>query len=332
MVGLAKSIGKHSLKTGYVYRAISVTFTNISNGNGTFAFDKTLTGATAADMLLGYPTSGSLVIPAKLAITTDYQATYLQDDYRVTSKLTVNLGFRYEFEPGVHERSNHYGVGFDRTKTYNVFGSGPTAMGGVEFAAQNGYPTTTGRMGSHYSPRAGFAYSLAPTTVVRGGYGVFYGPIVYATTPALAPGYVVTNSIPNQTGVPTITLSNPFPNIQTQAVGNSNGLSQNIGTTLTVIDQTRRAPFFQSYSFDVEHQFPWGIAAKVGYVGGHTRNGYNSANINQLPASQLALGSTLSNKVANKYAGYGAFNTGQVSDYQIAAAVPSVPGDHRFGH
>ena len=241
VVGLAKSIGKHSLKTGYVYRAISVTFTNISNGNGTFAFDKTLTGgtitsgpdtgktsagATAADMLLGYPTSGSLVIPAKLAITTDYQATYLQDDYRVTSKLTLNLGFRYEFEPGVHERSNHYAVGFDRTATYNVFGSGPAATGGVEFAGQNGHPTTTGHMGSHYSPRAGFAYSLAPTTVVRGGYGVFYAPIVYSTSPAYAPGYVVTNSIPSQTGVPSITLSNPFPNIQTQPAGNSNGLSQ----------------------------------------------------------------------------------------------------------
>ena len=194
VVGLSRSIGRHSLKTGYNYRAISLTYTSLSDADGTFAFDSTLAGATAAAMLLGYPTSGSLVVPAKLAITTDYQAVYLQDDWRVTAKLTLNLGFRYEYEPGVHERNNHYAVGFDRAATYSAFNSGVMATGGVEFAGQNGYPTTTGKTGSKYSPRAGFAYSLDPHTVVRGGAGVFYMPLVYSNSSALAPGYVLTNS------------------------------------------------------------------------------------------------------------------------------------------
>ena len=326
VVGLSKSIGRHSLKTGYVYRAISVTFTNIGNGNGTFAFDKTLSGATAADILLGYPTSGSLVIPAQLAITTAYQATYLQDDFRITPKLTLNLGFRYEYEPGVHERNNHYAVGFDRDATYNVFSSNVATTGGVKFAGQNGNPTNTGNMGSKYSPRAGLAYALNPSTVVRGGAGIFYFPLVYSTSPALAPGYVVTNSIPTQTGVPTISLSNPFPNLQTSAPGNSNGLSQNIGTSLSVIDQNRHAPIFASYSFDVEHQFPLGIAFKVGYVGGHGRNLPNSYNINQLPDGEYALGTALSNKVTNKYAGLGNFGTGLVNNYQTLLPFPQYQG------
>ncbi|ADV81306.1 TonB-dependent receptor [Terriglobus saanensis SP1PR4] len=338
VVGLSKSIGKHSLKTGYVYRAISLTFTSLSNTSGTFAFDRTLTagaltgstataaGATAADMLLGYPTTGSLVIPAKLAITTAYQATYLQDDWRVTPKLTLNLGFRYEYEPGVHERDNHYAVGFDRNATYAAFGTGPSATGGVMFAGQNGYGTSTGNMGSKYSPRAGFAYALDEKTVVRGGYGVFYMPLVYAGNSALAPGYVLTNSILSQSGVPTISLSNPFPNLKTQATGNANGLSQNIGTTLTVIDQNRRSPIYNSYSFGIEHEFPLGIAMKLGYVGGHGRNLPNSVNINQLNSSQLALGSTLTSKVANKYAGLGNFSTGTVNLAQTLLPFPQYQG------
>jgi len=339
VVGIAKSLGKHSVKTGYVFRAISLSFTSLSTTSGTFAFDSTLTaapaaniptgttaGATAADMLLGYATSGSLVIPAPLAITTAYQAAYLQDDYRVTSKLTLNLGFRYEYEPGVHERNNHYAVGFDRSATYSAFGSGVQATGGVEFAGQNGYPTTTGATGSKFSPRAGFAYALDNKTVVKGGAGVFYIPIVYSGSASLAPGYVLTNSFSQSSA--TISLSNPFPTLKTQATGNSNGLSTNIGTSLTVIDQNRRGPLYDSFSLAVEHEFPLGIAFKVGYVGGHGRNLLNSLNINQLPDNQYSKGAALTTggTTTNPYAGLGAFGTGKVALYQTLLPFPQYQG------
>lgn len=331
VVGFSKSLGKHSLKTGYEYRAISVTFTNTSNGNGTFAFDKSITGSTIADLYLGYPTSGSLVIPAKLAITTGYQGTFLQDDWRVTPRLTLNMGIRYEHEPGVHERNNHYSVGFDRAVTYAAFGTGPTAVGGVRFAGQNGNPTTTGNMGSKYSPRAGFAYSIDQNTVIRGGYGLFYYPIVYSTSPALAPGYVLTNSLTNsyvnQSSYAGLTsLSNPFPNLQTQAPGNANRYSQNIGTTLSVIDDQRRAPLYKSYSADIQHQFPGGIAMKVGYVGGHGHHLPNSLNINQVGERYLnsgqgaALGSPATSFA---FAGVGAFPAlSKIRQYQTVLPFP----------
>ncbi|MDP9038238.1 MAG: TonB-dependent receptor [Acidobacteriota bacterium] len=330
VVGLSKSLGKHSLKTGYVFRAISVNFTNVANANGLFNFDKALFGATAADMLLGYPTSASLVIPAPLAITTHYQATYLQDDWRATQKLTLNLGIRYEYEPGVNERNNHYAVGFNRSVTYNVFGNGPQATGGVEFAGQNGYSNSTGNMGSKWSPRAGFAYAINDKTVVRGGAGIFFFPIVYSTSPALAPGYVLTNSIINSykgSGVFSGTsLSNPFPILQTTPAGNSNGYSQNIGTTLSVIDQQRRSPLYESYSADIQRQLPYGFALKIGYVGGHGRNVYNSENINQLPEQYLNQGQAAAltaSATSFPYAGYGSFGPlSSIKQYQTLLPFP----------
>ena len=320
VAGIAKSLGKHNVKTGYVYRAISLTFTSLSNTSGAFTFDSTLTnsgaagttgstGATPASVLLGYPLTGTLIIPAKLAITTGYNAFYLQDDWRATSKLTLNLGIRYEYEPGVHERNNRYAVGFDRSASYTVAGSSVSAVGGVEFAGQSGYPTSTGQTPNKISPRAGFAYAITPKTVVRGGYGIFYQPIVYSGSASLAPGYVLTNTYPSQTGIPAISLSNPFPSLSTTPTGNALGLSTSVGSSLTVIDQARKAPLYQSYSADIQQELPYGLALKIGYVGGHARNQPVSVNINQLQNNYYSLGSTaLTNKVPFKYAGTGAWS------------------------
>jgi hypothetical protein len=321
VAGIAKSLGTHSLKAGYVFRAISLTYTSLSNASGTFSFDSTLTnsavsstsgstGATAADMLLGFPTSGSLVVPTQLAITTQYNAFYAQDDVRVTPKLTLNLGIRYEHEPGVNERHNRYSVGFDRTTAFTVAGSSVQAVGGIEFAGQGNYPTSTGQTVNKVSPRAGFAYAITPQTVVRGGYGLYYQPIVYSGSASLAPGFVLTNVIPSQSGVPAINLSNPFPTLSTTPTGNTLGLSTSIGSSLSLIDQARKAPFYQSYSADIQQELPHGFALKIGYVGGHGRNQPNSLNINQLSDNYFSLGNAaLTNKVPFKFAGTGAWSS-----------------------
>jgi hypothetical protein len=319
VTGIAKSLGRHSLKTGYTYRAISLTYTSLSDASGTYGFStqftsadnsaSSTTGSDAADMLLGYPTSGSVIIPTKLAITTNYHAAFLQDDWRVTPKLTLNLGLRYEYEPGVHERNNQYSVGFDRNVTNPLSAtSGYNTLGGVRFAGVNGYPTTTGNMGGKWAPRGGFAYALDEHTVVRGGWGLFYPPLVYSNSASLAPGYVQTNSFvaTNGGGLPANNLSNPFPAGLQGPTGNSSGYLTGIGSSLSVIDQDRRSPTYKSYSFDVEREFPGGIAFKLGYVGGHGRNLSNSLNINQLPDSYLSRGnSALSASTANPYFGKG---------------------------
>ena len=346
VVGVAKSLGKHSVKTGYVYRAISLNYTSLSNASGTFAFDTQFTssnnttsstagGADAADILLGLPSSGNVVIPSQVAITTDYQAGYLQDDWRVTSKLTLNLGIRYEYEPGVHERNNHYAVGFDRNVVNPISStSGVQTLGGVEFAGTNGYPTSTGNMGSKWAPRGGFAYALDDRTVVKGGFGIFYPPLVYSNTAALAPGYNQTNSYVTNSvnGLPGTKLSNPFPNGLQAPTGNAAGYLTGVGTSLVVIDQNRRSPRFNSYSLGIEHEFPGGFAVKVGYVGGHGRNltsassTSNAFNINQVSDANQALGAAYLNaSVPNPYyqkGGVGAIGTATVSRYQLLRPFP----------
>ncbi len=292
VAGIAKSLGKQSLKAGYVFRSISVDFTNVSTSNGNFGFSNTFTsvnptaktlngrqtGADLADLLLGDPTSGSVTATTRLALNVHYQAGYLQDDYRVTDRLTVNAGLRYEYELGVDERNNHYAVGFN-TRAVNPISatSGVVTPGGVEFAGLNGQPVHTGD-NSHikFGPRGGFNFQLNPNMVVRGGYGVFYAPIYYSTSQSLAPGYTATSTYVasndgNKTPNAANNLTNPYPAIL-QPVGNSLGLSQGIGSSLTVIDANRRNPVVQQYSFDIEQQLPAGIAIQMGYVGSKGRN------------------------------------------------------------
>jgi hypothetical protein len=327
VVGVAKSWGKHSFKVGYNYRSISETFTSLSDTSGTFNFNA-LSGAAAADVLQGIPTTGSLIVPSKLAYNTAYQAGYFHDDWRASQRLTLNLGMRYEFEPGIHERSNNISVGFDRAVTYNALNSGVPARGGVMFAGQNGYGTDTGNMGSKINPRGGFAYAVDSNTVVKGGYGVFYAPLYYSNNNGYAPGYILTNSIATQAiGNASVTLSNPYPALKTQPTGNANGYGTNIGTTLSLIDQGRKSPLFQSYSLEVEREFPMGIAFKMGYVGGHGRNLPNSLNINQLPDNQYSRGATpLGVQTPFAYSGVGQWRNGTQPLYQSLLPFPQYQG------
>jgi hypothetical protein len=323
VLGVSKSLGKHELKAGYVYRSISVTFTNIGTGNGTYAFDSsytssdgsktpattttTPTGADAASMVLGLPSSGSVLLTTQLALNVPYNAFYVQDDYRVTPKLSVNYGFRYENEPGIHERNNHYAVGLDPT-VINPATTAPntTILGGVKFAGQNGYPTACCNSGNKYAPRVGFAYSVVPSTVVRGGFGVFYSPLVYSTSPSLAPGYTQTNSLVAASSTAPVpasyTLSNPFPNGLVGPTGNSLGYATGVGSSLTLLDSNRHAPVVMQYSADIQRDLGYGFALKVGYVGAHAKSLPLTANINQLPDKYLSLGSTaLMASVPNPY-------------------------------
>ncbi len=322
VLGVSKSLGKHELKAGYVYRSISVTFTNVGTGNGTYAFDSsytsnngsktpatgtTPTGADTASMVLGLASSGSVILTTQLALNVPYNAFYIQDDYRVTPKLSVNYGFRYENEPGIHERYNHYAVGLDSTVT-NPATTAPntTILGGVKFAGQNGYPTDCCNSGNKYAPRVGFAYSATPSTVVRAGFGVFYSPLVYSTSPSFAPGYTQTNSLVAASSTAPVpasyTLSNPFPNGLIGPSGNSLGYATGVGSSLTLLDSDRHAPVVMQYSADVQQDLGYGFAFKIGYVGAHAKNLPLTANINQLPDKYLSLGQTaLLAKVPNPY-------------------------------
>jgi trimeric autotransporter adhesin len=362
VAGVSKSMGKHALKGGYVFRSISVDFTNVSNGNGFFTFNNTFTAANAnsktvngvttgadlADMLLGYPTTGQVQVATPIALNVPYHAFYVQDDYRVTPRLTLNMGLRYEYEQGIHERSDHYAVGFDRTVTNPITSiSGITTKGGIMFAGQNGYPThCCNNSNTKFAPRVGVVYSLNDKTVARAGYGVFYAPIYYSTSASLAPGYVSTTSFVasnNSNNTPANSLSNPYPGGLNQPVGNSLGLSQGLGDVLTTIDQGRRSPVVQQYSLDIERQLPYDVALQLGYVGSKGKNllpgngtTYNidQVNYNAIPygigtcpanPSGLSAGAFLAATSPNPYyknGGVGVIAAAKVSNAQLCRPFP----------
>ncbi len=312
VASMAKSLGRHSVKAGYNFRTISVDFTNVSTGNGNYSFQNTFSsqnpnpatgspvgGADLADLLLGYPTSGSVQVVTPLALNVHYNAFYVQDDVRLSDRLTMNFGMRYEYEPGIRERSNHYAVGFDKNVTSPLQTSANvTTKGAIEFAGQNGYKDHCCNNGAlKFAPRVGFAYSLNPKTVVRGGYGVFYAPIFYSTSASLAPGYAQTSTYVasnDSNRTPANSLSNPFPNGLGQPSGNSAGLAQGIGSSLTTIDQTRRNPIIQQFSFDIQQELGSGLSFEMGFVGAHGRNllpsNGGTFNIDQIQAGAIPYG------------------------------------------
>jgi hypothetical protein len=322
VVGLTKTIGKHNVKTGYVFRSLTSFSSPETSGNGSFTFDGQYTSPTGgaisngpnaiADLLLGLPSTANVQINAVgLNMNQHYDALYVQDDVRLSQKLTANLGVRYEYEQGQSESSNRYTVGFDPTVAYTFPGANGNVAthGALAFAGLDGYSKHSGDL-SHtkFSPRIGLSYEVRPGTVIRGGFGVFYAAIGLAAAPT---GFTQTTSYApgNATGPvsvgPSAYLSNPFNAQLLAPTGTSLGPLTGIGGSVTVPSFHMGYPLVEQYSADVEQQLPDGIALKIGYVGAHARNFPDPVNINQIPDNVLASyagGTTnLSTKVANPY-------------------------------
>jgi hypothetical protein len=359
VVGVVKTLGRHSLKGGYVFRSMNDFVSSASAGNGSYTFDgmysnqtgtSTSNGPNAiADLLMGLPgsssTAASVTINAVgLLMNEKYNALYAQDDIRVNSRLTMNIGLRYEFELGQTEASNRYNVGFDPNLSYAFpSASAPTAHGGLAFAGVGSYPTHCCNE-SHvkFAPRFGIAYELRKGTVIRGGGGVYYAGI------SLAPystGYSQTTAYINastDTALATANtgtnawLSNPFASSLLQPTGNSLGALSGVGGAVTAQTFGRRFPLVDQYSVDLEQQLPGGFALKVGYVGAHARNWGQNVGLDQVPDAIMTsyalgganYGSSLSTKVSNPYyapliGGYP--STGVISNPKIQQAQLLLP-------
>ncbi len=196
---VTKLAGSHSFKVGADYRILGVDALSYGQSAGRYTFNGRFTGSNAnnpsatsrnaiADLLLGYPSARHHhAATADSTTTSSTTACFVQDDWRVTDKLTVNYGVRLEHETGLAEADNQLVVGFDRdaVSPLNVtIPADPVAgtparqvKGGLVFAGQNGANEYVGNPPAiKASPRVGFAYSLNDKTVVRGGYGLFWAP------------------------------------------------------------------------------------------------------------------------------------------------------------
>ena len=317
--------GNHNLKTGFDFRRISADGLDFGNSSGAFTFNDQFTralpgravagtGADLASMLLGYPASGSGFLSTNLGNYADYYAMFVHDDIRLFRKLTLNLGLRWEREYGLTERNNALIVGFD-TEAVNPLASrvtGITPKGAVRFAGDGGNPRHVGNYNMNkLGPRAGLAWQVSSSTVIRAGYGLYWAPQFAIGAPYSPEGF--TASTPyvgsNDNGfTPAGTLSNPFPSGLNKPTGKSLGALTGIGRSLSIFDWNSRSPRVHQFSFDIQRQFRGGIVASAGYVGSRTHHlvlNTASININMLSPEFFALGSALNERVANPFFGNG---------------------------
>jgi hypothetical protein len=303
-------VGRHEIKVGGELRRHRLNFMQAGTPNGLFAFTAGATasglggagGDALASLMVGYVDNWSRYEIPPFTATQNFQfGGFIQDNWRVTSKFTLNLGFRYDVETPRTER-------YDQMTYFNPAAASPITVpglnlhGAVEFTGVNGNPRTEfDTYWGQFGPRFGFAYNLLRRTTIRGGYGIYYDPSdVGVVGNAVSGGFLgndpITNGVNNVPASPWLPLEflrNPFPfGIQT-AAGSSQGSSTLLGQALSGIPvrNLNQVPQEQAWSFDVQHQLPASILIDAAYVGRKGTHLYAMGYANQfdaLPASVAA--------------------------------------------
>lgn len=310
----SKFFGKHSFKSGFDFRVIQhdgAPAVGPSSFNFNDVFTRSLpnqtvqgTGAGLASMLLGYPAGGSMTVATNFYNQVKYYALFFQDDWRLSPKLTLNMGLRYERENGPSDQNDNFITGFDPNSASPLQAtvSDPKIVGTVLFAGEKGNTRYAGNPNlNKFSPRIGVAYAVNSKTAIRGGYGIFWAPLSFSFQSTL--GYSQSTPIIDtfDNGVtPATTLNNPYPTGLLQPVGRSAGGLTGVGQGIVIPDRDARSGYVQQYSFDFQRQLPKNFVLGVGYIGSKSLQlAQNGRNINQLDPRFLSLGSALNQSVAN---------------------------------
>jgi hypothetical protein len=318
---LSKIAGKHTLKFGGMYGLGKYTTRLASNNVGAYSSSAAFTqgpnplassttaGFGFASFLLGTLSSATHnVTELHGNYSEPYYGVYFQDDYKLTSRFTVNLGLRWEYEaPRVEENNQVANFDFKNTATLS---NGTTVRGGLLFPGVGGLPKDNWNASTrNLAPRFGFAYNLGDSMVFRGGYGIFYSN---------SWGNGRNNNAMPQTGficstpaatsldnglTPYALLSNPFPTGFCSATGSSAGLLTNLGQSLFILDRNAKQPYVQTWNFDIQRKLPWNTVGEVAYSGSHGVHLMGIQEWDQLAPQYLQLGSQLNSSVPNPYFG-----------------------------
>jgi hypothetical protein len=308
---VTKVIGRHTLKVGFDGRQYRLSVTTYGDASGAFTFNSSYTNPSSASsttemgldlaaLMLGVPSSGEYDVNARADYHQDYVGSFIQDDWRVSNKLTLNLGVRYDINTPFEERLGRTVNGFNPTAavtyaktvswtptTETVNGQGFTVSsinlnGGLTFPNQNNgavFATNSG----FFSPRAGLSYSLDNKTVLRGGVGIFVQPETMSSEAAT--GVTSSNALSNQEGYSastsyvtstnsglTITgsMATPFPTLAA-AVGSSQGASTFLGSPAAInfLAPSQHDPYSERWNLGVQRQLTSHLMAEVLYVGNH---------------------------------------------------------------
>ena len=341
LAGLTKVFGKHTLKFGFDGRMLRVNVWEARSA-GTFNFSALFTqgpnpsqasataGNSIASLLLGTGNPNDVLIQAwkNVAAQSFYLAEYIQDDWRVTPRLTLNLGLRYDLDTPRTERFNRVNY-FDPSAPSplaQVVPGFPDLRGGVVFAGVDGnsrhqYIWDTNNL----APRVGLAYQITPKTVIRAGYAHVFGPSNQGAQGTVGPfGFRV--EYPWVTTIDNITplnlLRNPYPQGFREPPGASEGLLTQAGANLQAPLRDTWTPWTQQWNLNIQRELPGQILLEVAYVGtqGHqlARSTEGGLSLNQLDPKHMALGSQLNQLVPNPF--FGIVNNGVLTQPQVSRA------------
>lgn len=331
----SKLVGNHTLKFGAGYRRIGNDVFAPGAAAGSFRFDRGFTagpdptnptrdsGDTLASLLLGFPSRGELPRATTFEYLIDYFGGFIQDDWRVSESVVLNLGVRLEHETGLREKNDQLVVGFDRESPWPVQPvEGMTLRGGVMYAGVGGNPAEEGDSTAlKWGPRAGLSWSLDERTVLRGGFGLFWVPYQPTSTTARTRGYSALSPYRASTDgglTPAGTLTDPFPQGVEEPAGASLGLLTGAGTNVEFPDQFRKSAYVQQYSIEVQRELSGSLVLSAGYLGSRSERlglggGQGQApatvNINQVDPRFLEMGSGLLAPVPNPFYGDPTFGT-----------------------
>ena len=312
-----KILGSHEIKMGVDYRTIQLNGQQTSSGSPVFSFapnwtqgpNPTAASAAAgyglATFLLGIPTGSASPVPA-LALTTKYYALFVQDSFKVTPRLTLDYGLRWEYETPRTDRFNQL-TNFDYDATPPIQAPGLNLRGALSFVGLNGVSRNHSNPDyDGFAPRLGIAYRLGNKTVIRSGAGLFYsdnwGVGTTSTIFGSAGFYATTSIVTSLDGVtPIVNLSNPFPNGLVQPTGSKLGPATLLGQSIDFYDRSNRTPYSGSWNLSVQRELPGNSLLEVAYVGSRGLRYPFNVQLNQIPDSDLTLGNTLRNLVANPF-------------------------------
>ncbi len=284
--------GRHTFKFGVDLRREALDIVNPANPTGSYAFTTTgtnsSTGATGnalASLLLGQVNAFSIDLQNQVLQPRAHIAEFFAaDDWKLSDRLTVNLGTRYT-------------LNFPSTEVNNQ-----TAIFNLNTQVLD-FPHTGRELECcDFGPRVGAAYRLGNSTVIRSGYGIVWFEQTGITTPFTLPQFPFVQTLGQQSQDninPAFLLSNG-PTVQPVSPNPNAGLGQGVFGT----DRNVGSGYSQQWNFTLQRTLGNNINIEVGYLGSKNSHlGLPESNLNQLPAADLALGSALTVKVPNPYYG-----------------------------
>lgn len=331
-----KAQGRHFIKSGMEFRAYRENSRPLGNDQtGRFSFDSTWTrgpldnspnspaqlGQSFAAFLLGLPSGSNSLLnrPAGYAEQSTSWGFFLHDDWTVNSKLTLNIGLRWEFEGALTERFNRSVRGFDvnaaqpfEAQARANYARNPTpeippeqfnASGGLTFAGVNGLPRGLYNTPKRdLMPRFGLAYKLDDKTVLRAGYGIFFGFLGQRRSDVIQSGFTRAtpfNASDDQGLTFSSTLSNPFPNGILEPLGAAQGAETFVGQAITFFNEDPRMPYMQRWQFGIQRELPAGFVTELNYVGNRGTNIEIQRNLNVTPQRYLSRSPVRDNQTIN---------------------------------